>query len=445
MKKWIVLALLMAFEFHIKAQNPINPGIGLCDPQVRVYDDKVYLYATHDSSINNKGFVMNDWWIWSTSDLVHWKYESTLKPEDTYLKRPFRSCWATDAMSRDGKYYMYFSAGTTDVGVVISDSPTGPWKDPIGKPLLPKTLTTTLERDPGIVVDSLGNAYIVFGCMDYYIAKLNPDMVSLAETPKLINLDVKNGPYGIGKTDDKPFIHYYNGQFYLSWGCYYAMSTNVYGPYTYKGSIITKERTAACFQKPLTHDRHGSFFEYNHQWYFICNDKSYPGSNGHFRNSVVSYLHYKNNGEIDPIYLDAVGVGRYNALDSVIEAENYFNESFTSTKECVEGGFEVVGIRNGSALYYPNLFNLKPNTKISFRLSSPLNYKNGIIEIHENNPKGALLGMVKISKTKSWLDYKTISTTLHNKGGNNLNICLVFKGKEGEFLHFNWFKFSEGD
>ena len=215
MRKCFALVLVMGFMSNSKAQNPINPGRGMCDPQVRVYGDKIYLYATHDSSFNNKNFVMNDWWIWSTKDLVHWKYESTLKPEDTYLKHPYNSCWATDAISRDGKYFMYFSAGQTDVGVVTSNTPIGPWKDPIGKPLLPQDLTPTLERDPGIVVDSLGNGYIVFGCWDYYIAKLNPDMVSLAEKPQLIQLDVKNGPYGLGKTDDKPFMHYYKGHYYL--------------------------------------------------------------------------------------------------------------------------------------------------------------------------------------------------------------------------------------
>ena len=440
MRKCFALILFIGFMSNSKAQNPINPGKGMCDPQVRVYGNKIYLYATHDSSVNNKDFVMNDWWIWSTKDLVHWKYESTLKPDDTYLKHPYNSCWATDAISRDGKYFMYFSAGQTDVGVVTSKTPIGPWKDPIGKPLLPQDITPTLERDPGIVVDSLGNGYIVFGCWDYYIAKLNPDMVSLAEKPQLIQLDVKNGPYGLGKTDDKPFMHYYKGHYYLSWGCYYAMSTNIYGPYTYKGSIITKERTAPIFQNHLTHDRHGSFFEYNHQWYFICNDKSYPGTHEFFRNSVVNYLHYKDNGEIDPVYIDTVGVGRYDAAGGVIEAENYFNTTNTQVKECNEGGFEVVSIRNGSALYYPNVFNLKAASEMAFRYSSPLNITDGLIEIHEDNPKGKLLGKVKIQQTKEWQDYTTTKTTLQNKAGK-VNLCLVFKGKEGELLHLNWIKF----
>ena len=88
-------------------------------------------------------------------------------------------------------------------------------------------------------MDTDGKDYIVFGTWNYYIARLNDDMISLAERPRPITLDKKFGPYGAGKTDDKPSLHQRNGIYYLSWSSFYAMSTNVYGPYTYKGSVIT--------------------------------------------------------------------------------------------------------------------------------------------------------------------------------------------------------------
>ena len=157
----LIYIISIFFSHNIWAENPIVIGKGLCDPQVRVYGNRAYLYATHDESPGTKDFIMHDWWIWSSSDLVNWKYESTLKPEDTYYRKPSNSCWATDAMSRNGKYYMYFSMGVTDVGVVVSDSPTGPWNDPLVKQLLPASLTPVEERDPGIIMDDDGNAYIV--------------------------------------------------------------------------------------------------------------------------------------------------------------------------------------------------------------------------------------------------------------------------------------------
>jgi len=413
---------------------------GLCDPQVRVYGDKVYLYATHDASPGTRDFIMHDWWIWSGTDLVNWKYESTLKPEDTYYGKPSNTCWATDAMSRNGKYYMYFSMGVTDIGVVVSDSPTGPWKDPLGKPLLPADLTPVEERDPGIIMDDDGNAYIVFGVWDFYIARLNVDMISLAEAPRKIILDHKMGPYGEGKTDDKPFLHKHEGRYYLSWGCYYAMSDNVYGPYSYKGSVIIKERVAPEFQKALTYDRHGSFYELYNQWYYICNDQSLLGSGEYFRNSVISYIHYKDNGEIEPVFLNRLGVARYDAAITPIEAENYFKAVGVKKSECAEGGYEIRDIHQGSYLAYPKIMNLKPNTSLSFRVSSG-NPKGGVIEVRENGVEGKLLGACQIPNTGGWTIYKTVTCKLKNDMGQK-DIYLVFKGSGDELLRLNWLSFK---
>ena len=142
----------------------------------------------------------------------------------------------------------------------VSDSPAGPWRDPLRKPLIAQHSTPTLARDPGILQEEDGTSYLIFGCWDYYIAKLNPDMISLAETPRLLQLDRKMGPYGPGKLDDKPYLHKRGGFYYLSWGCYYAMSKDVYGPYEYRDCFIKSESTAPEFRPRLTYDRHGSFF-----------------------------------------------------------------------------------------------------------------------------------------------------------------------------------------
>ena len=90
------------------AGNPIVPGVGLTDPHAVIYGDRAYIYATHHSSADNKGFVMKDWWVWSSADLVNWKQEGTLKPETTYLQEAFKDCWATFGASKHGKYYWYF-------------------------------------------------------------------------------------------------------------------------------------------------------------------------------------------------------------------------------------------------------------------------------------------------------------------------------------------------
>jgi arabinoxylan arabinofuranohydrolase len=440
-KVLIFLLLTSAFNFVgiTNAQNPILPGKGLCDPHIRVSNNNIYLYATHDASINNKDFVMNDWWIWSSDDLVKWRYESTLEPETTYFGKPSSNCWATDAICKNGLYYLYFSMGQTDIGVVVGKSPIGPWSDPLKKPLISNGLTDVEERDPGILIDDDGSVYIVFGVWDFYIAKLNPDMISLAETPRKIILDKKSGPYGNGRTDDKPYLHKHKDNYYLSWGCYYAMSKNLYGPYVNKGSIIVENRVEKEFQKGLTQDRHGSFFQLHNQWYFICNDQSFEGSNGFFRNSVISYLHYRKTGEIEPIYINKTGVGRYDAI-SEIQAENYFKISGAEKKEALRGGFEIQNLKNGSYLAYPHIFNLSLKNKLALTVSSA-SAKGGIIEIRNKSINGSLLGSCKVKNTGGWDTYKKIVIDLKSKN-KEIDMYLVCKGNKEDFVHIDKFTFE---
>lgn len=440
--------------------NPIVTGVGLCDPQVRIYDNQAYLYATHDASPDNKGFVMNDWWVWHSEDLVHWEQVSTLKPEQTYWGKPSTECWATDAMHRNGRYYFYFSRGPEEIGVVRSDSPRGPWHDPIGKPLVAKGSVPTQARDPGILQEEDGTSYIVFGVWDFYIARLGEDMVSLAETPRKIELDRKMGPYGAGMMDDKPFLHKRNGIYYLSWGCYYAMSDNVYGPYVYKDSLIKSNHVASVFRDPLvnkpeasfldssgtkhevdflTLDRHASFFELHGQSYYICNDQAWPGTQSCFRDSVISYLHYRDNGEMETVELTRTGVGQYDAHDPVLPAANYFAAESVSVAQCPEGGYEIRGISSASSLTYPNIRNLNSGALVSLRASCA--DMRGTVEIYSNAPKGQLLLSLNLQPEGALESYRTFSGRLR-EAKNITGLRLQFKTTKPDSIRIQSLRFS---
>jgi len=314
------------------AGNPIIPGRGVCDPQVRVWDGEAWLYATHDADPAAKGFLMRDWQVWRSRDLVDWRHAGTLRPEQTYWGKPSDQCWATDAARKDGRYYLYFSRGPKEIGVVVADHPAGPWRDPIGKPLIAEGLVKTEARDPGILQDADGANYIVFGTLRYFIARLGEDMVSLAEPPRPLKVAKAIGPYAKGVTDDKPFLHRRGDLYYLSWGSYYAIGKSPYGPFETQGSILSAETTDPELQlvRPgvrydlLNYDRHGSFFELNGQWYFACNDQATPGATEHYRNSAIAYVHYRADGTIAPLRLDTVGVGQYDARRG-IDAADFFD------------------------------------------------------------------------------------------------------------------------
>jgi len=396
--------------------NPVSDGMGMTDPHVFVVPETgyAYMFATHDFSQDNKTYTMKDWWVWQSNDLVTWTQVSFLKPEQTFLAKPFNDCWATFGVYRNKQWYFYFSAGQNEVGVVTARGFDEAWKDPLGKALVPKGLTKTEQRDADVLIDDDGAAYMVYGTFEYFIVRLGEDMISLAETPRPVVIDRRFGPYGEGKTDDKPSLHKYNGKYYLSWCGFYAMSDNVYGPYQYKGALFTPDRIAPELQnKEYTLDRHGNIFTFNGQWYYTFNDFSRPGRSHYFRDAAMTYIHYLDNGEIAPVYLDTVGVGQYDARKP-IEAENFFKLKNAVKRQCPDGGFEMRELRDSSLLVYPNVRNIPEDATLTFRYSSA--HRGGArIEVYDVFPHGTLLGVCEAPETRSNYIYSTASVKLTGK------------------------------
>lgn len=480
MLKFRLISILIFSQVVVEtfAGNPLTKPIGMADPHIFIKDGTAYMFATHDYSYDSRGFTMKDWWVWKSEDLVNWAQISTLYPENIFLKvKDFKTCWATFGVYKNKHWYYYFSAGTSEIGVVMSDSPEGPWIDPLGKPLVAKGDFDTMSRDPDIIIDDNGDTYIIFGTFNYYIAKLNEDMISFNRMPQLVTIKNPQGPVAPGRTDDKPSLHKYNGKYYLSWSGYYAISDNIFGPYDYTGCVwkqenITAELTPTGAEENLfggnrpqggidtsamtkeereemkkimalmggnpqnnrpvqkktvpkfvDEDRHGNFFTLNNQWYYVCNDKGTPGTKGTFRSSIITYVHYKNNGEIAPVKLDAIGVGSYDASLGAIEAENYFAAKGIIKNECGNDGFQVILNAHGSYVAYQKIKNIPENAGIKFKVANS-STKESVIQVRKDAPDGTLLGTCTVSPTKG--QFLTVSCDVKfNRNAAENNIYLV--------------------
>lgn len=233
------------------AGNPLVPSVGMADSNIHSFDGVFYYFGTHDSSDRLTGYLMYNWWVWQSPDLVEWTLVSEVWPNVTLnwsTPAEQRECWATDAAYKGGRFFFYLSVGPSEVAVVTSNSSGGTWAwhDPLGKPLLSNKLAKTLSpvttfRDPCIFEDpDDGSFYIVSGVFHYFAARLGEDMISLAETPRhlpVLGTPVSGatGSSGFNMTDDMPFMHKNNGIYYLSWGNFYSMSkTGIYGPFVFQ-------------------------------------------------------------------------------------------------------------------------------------------------------------------------------------------------------------------
>jgi len=410
-----------------RSTNPILPGQGVTDPHMRVIGDRVWLFASHDADKQSFDFDMRNWQIWSTSDMINWKLETTIKPTETYIG-PSHECWAPDAIDRNGKVYFYFSHCVHSTGVMVADQPEGPYKDALGEPLLPKGLTPTLSYDPGIFidVDEAQSPYIVFGSLPphgagYYIAKLAEDMISLAEEPRKVELDVI--------ADDKPALHYHNGRYYLTWQSFYAVSDNVYGPYQYVGN------TNAAFE-------HGCYFEWNNQWFHAYGVQDPTAT---YRNTALNYVHFKDNGEmVEDGLPNEYGVGHYDGRWNRINTSWYMASQNVDKIESPRGGFEIYAKSDGAWVSYPHVHDLEDVKRMSL-FACTTNPEGCTIEIHEGHADGPLLGSAKLGPTNNdgpgdWKGYFPAIIDLSLSKPEH-DIVLVFRGKGADLCRVEWMRF----
>jgi beta-xylosidase len=136
--------------------NPVYDGY-FADPFVLRHDGAYYAYGTHpEAGRTVPGLV--------SSDLVHWRsLGEVLEP----LEPARENYWAPEVAVRDGRFYMYFSAGGEEgeghqVRVATADAPEGPFRD-TGVVLDPE-LPFSIDAHP--FFDDDGRWYL-FYCRDF--------------------------------------------------------------------------------------------------------------------------------------------------------------------------------------------------------------------------------------------------------------------------------------
>jgi beta-xylosidase len=289
------------------AENPIIQDRFTADPAALVYKGKVYLYTGHDeASPEDKRFVMRDWRCYSSDDLVRWKdHGSPLSAKAFAWARG--DAWASQVIERGGKFYWYATVYHAaipgySIGVGVADSPTGPFKDARGSALITNDMTRDIDitwddLDPTVFIDD-GQAYLFWGNTRCRYAKLKPSMTEL-DGP-IVRVDVP-------KFTEAPWIHKYNGRYYLSYAygfpeqIAYATADRITGPYTFRGVINDVV--------PNSPTNHQAIVEFKSKWYFFYHNAALPGGGEHRRSVCVEELFYNPDGTIRPITQTKRGPG----------------------------------------------------------------------------------------------------------------------------------------
>ena len=344
-----LLLLLLGMPMMMSAQNPIIRDQFSADPTARVFNNKVYVYPSHDivppEGQRQDWFCMEDYHVFSSENLTDWTDHGVIVTQNKvpWVRPDSYSMWAPDCVERNGKYYFYFPSAPKGgmgfgVGVAIADSPEGPFvceSEPI------KGINGI---DPCVLLASDGNAYIFWG--NGRCAKLKDNMKELADdTPKE---KVKWGErefemYGVNclkglpnRQAEGPFAFEYNGNYYLTYPYVrentevlgYAMSKNPMGPYEYKG-LIMAEHENGCWTN------HHSIINYKGQWYLFYHHNDFSPRDDKRRSVCIEKLYFNADGTIKEVKPTMRGVGINKATEK-IEIDRFSASSSDVTTQLID-------------------------------------------------------------------------------------------------------------
>ncbi|WP_369240692.1 family 43 glycosylhydrolase [Streptomyces sp. R21] len=286
-RTWTVSALTM--------KSPVLPGLN-ADPNIVRFGDTFYMYPTTDGF---DGWSGTQFKAYSSTDLVHWKDHGVILDLGPDVSWADSRAWAPTMAEKDGKYYFYFCADA-NIGVAVSDSPTGPFKDALGKPLLKAGDFSGQMIDPAVFTDDDGQSYLYFGNGHAYVVPLGADMTSL-DTSKI--KDITPSGYNEGS-----FVIKRKGTYYFMWSendtrdenyrVAYATGPSPTGPWTKQGVILSKD-----LSQGIKGTGHHSVVHVpdTDDWYIAYHRFAIPGGDGTHRETTVDKMEFDSDGLIKKV------------------------------------------------------------------------------------------------------------------------------------------------
>ncbi len=294
--------------------NPLVRDKFTADPAPLIHDGRLYLYVGHDefyegqdSASGGKEFNITEWLCYSTPDMKTWTdHGAVLAPQDFEWAKS-GAAWASQVVEKDGKFY-YFTTVIADepysgyaVGVAVADSPTGPFRDAIGKPLVTDDMTDNGTRgwwndiDPTVLLDG-DDAWLCWGNGTCFLARLTPDLTAIDGEIRVID---------VPRYIEGPWLHKKDGIYYLTYASMgqgresisYATAPSMDGPWTPQGELTGMAENSFTI--------HPGIIEFGDQWYLFYHNATleldgHKGAIGR-RSVCVDTLRYAPDGLMIPV------------------------------------------------------------------------------------------------------------------------------------------------
>ncbi len=450
MKKWTGIFVSLSIAAVCYAADPIIQTSFTADPAPMVHDGVVYLYTSHDDDNAPSGqgrFLMPDWKCYSSTDMVNWTDHGTVASLKTF---PWavqeNDAWAPHVIERNGKFYFYAPVSVPGwpknvIAVAVADTPLGPFKDALGRPLIDKK---TGYIDPAAFIDDDGQAYLYWGNPNIWYVKLNEDMISYSGG--IVQEPTKPDNYQEG-----PWLYKRDGRYYMAYastccpeGIGYAMSDNPTGPWIYKGYIMRPDRRTTGNHPGMIEYKGSSYvFGFNYKLNFALTDQH------HERRSVcVAKYEYNPDGTIPelPWWEEVESVPQIGTLDPYVrtEAETIAWSEGIKSEPCSRGGMNVYPTRDNAFIKVKGVnFGEGAGTftaSIAYDTQVGAS-KSGAIELHLDSVDGPLIGTLPVTYTcGQW----KIETTVVTGADGIHDLFLIFKGDStGNLFKIDYWQFAK--
>ncbi|MFB4292228.1 family 43 glycosylhydrolase [Nonomuraea sp. ATR24] len=426
------------------ADNPIVQTIYTADPAPLVHDGRVYVYTGHDED-GSTYFTMRDWRVYSSSDMANWTDHGSPLSLATFAWAD-ANAWAGHVTHRNGRFYWYVpvrdrASGSMAIGVAVADSPTGPFRDAIGRPLV-----NNGEIDPNVLIDDNGQAYLYWGNPRLWYVRLNTDMISYSGSPTQIPLTTAGYGTRTGNAarptlyEEAPWVFKRNGLYYNVFAAEccsefiaYSTAPTATGPWTYRGTIMPRQGSSFT--------NHAGIVDFAGGSYFFYHNGALPGGGGFTRSVAVEKFTYNADGTIPVINMTTAGPPQIGTLDPFVrqEAETMAWSSGVETEPSEEGGLNVGFIENGDHLKVKGVAFGNGASSFTARVASATS--GGRIELRLGSATGALVGTCAVTGTGGWQNWASVTCPVSGATGTH-DLYLRFAGGSGYLLNLGWWQFT---
>ncbi len=303
--------------------NPVLDG-WYADPEGAVFGREYWIFPTYSGPYKEQVFLD----AFSSKDLVTWKKHPRVLDTSivTWAKQ---AMWAPAVIEKDGQIYLFFSANDVQrpggpmwdesndinhyggIGVAVADSPGGPYRDHLGKPLVSDFFNGAQPIDQFVFKDVDGTYYMFYGGWRHCnLGVLNDTFTGFVPWPDG-SLFQEITPTGYV---EGPILFLRNGKYYFMWSeggwgnssyrVAYAIANSPKGPFTRQGTILQSDEAIA------TGAGHNSVIHVpgTDERYIVYHRRPIPNLGRDHRVTCIDRLDFGDDGTIEPVKMTFEGV-----------------------------------------------------------------------------------------------------------------------------------------